>query len=55
MVSYYNKKLQPLRLYDLENDSREMKNLINDKGFKGEVNLMIDYLKKKRKKLFDKI
>ncbi len=55
MVSYFKKELRPLRLYDLLNDPREMNNIINDESFKNEVNDMIDYLKKKRKKLFDKI
>ena len=55
IVSYFKKELRPLRLYDLLNDPREMNNIINDESFKNEVNDMIDYLKKKRKKLFDKI
>ena len=55
MLSYFKRKLEPLRLYNLVNDPREMKNIINNKVFKNEVNVMINYLKQKRKKLFSKI
>lgn len=54
MVSYFKKKIEPLRLYDLLNDPIEMNNLINIKSLNKEINIMINYLKKKRKTLFNK-
>ena len=54
MVLFDGKKINPMRFYDKRVDKRELENQVEKSVYKNQIRIMIQFLKKKRFKLFIK-